>query len=118
MRAEDRSGGADDGNLLPYAPGELFSGLVTIHLGMIAFGPTWQYVSHRYALPSNAPESLLGHYIIVGAGVSGTWPLGPVDLVARLEGANLFDAEYQVIRNYPMPGRSGRLSLELRYVSQ
>lgn len=118
MRAEDRSGGPDDGNVLPYAPEELFSGLVTIHLGRIAFGPTWQYVSHRYGLPSNAPESLLGHYMVVGAGVSGTWPLGPVDLVARLEGANLFDAEYQVIRNYPMPGRSGRLSLELRYVSQ
>jgi len=39
-------------------------------------------------------------------------------VVARVEGSNLFDIRYQVIRNYPMPGRSGRISLELRYASQ
>lgn len=117
MRAEDRTSGGDYGLLLPYAPEELFSALAQIHLGSYAFGPTCEYVSHRYALPSNLPESLLPHYLTVGAGISGRWPLGMLDLTARAEGSNLFDAQYQVVRNYPMPGRSLRISLELRYVA-
>lgn len=116
MRAEDRTeGAATRGELLPYTPEELFTGLVELRIGRTRFGPSWEYASHRYSLAANTPEALLPRHAILGLGASSSWSLGPVDLVGRIEISNLLDARYQVIRNYPMPGRSARVGITLEY---
>jgi outer membrane cobalamin receptor len=118
MRAEDRSGGVTDGRLLVYSPQEIFTGLVELRLGPFSLGLNWQYVSHRHTLPMNDAGSALPHYAIAGAGASARWRLGPADLTARLECSNIFDAEYQVVRNYPMPGRTVRAELVIRFTER
>jgi len=115
MRAEDRSGGQTDGRLLVYAPEEIFNGIADLHLGRYGIGASWQYVGHRFTLATNDPASALPHYLLVGANLSGRWDLGSIGIAARLEGSNIFGAEYQVVRNYPMPGRTFRMKVEIRY---
>jgi vitamin B12 transporter len=115
MRAEDRTEGPTNGSVLPYAPQELFNGIVALDLGRIAIGASWEYVSHRYALPQNEYASSLPSYLSVGASIASRWRLGPIELDARAECGNLFNAAYQVVRSYPMPGRVIRFEIGMRY---
>ncbi|MDB5034314.1 MAG: Iron complex outerrane recepter protein [Chlorobi bacterium] len=113
-RAEDRSGGTVDGKLLVYAPEELTNGIVDLRLGRYGIGAAWQYVGHRFTLPANDPGSALPRYGLLAANISARWIIGGVGVKARLECSNMFDTEYQVVRNYPMPGRTflGRVEID------
>lgn len=115
MEAQDRTGGITDGHLLPYAPEELMSGIVALRprfgLWRAVLSGSWEYVSYRHTLAYNTPESALPHYLIANAGLALTRSVGKFGITGRLEAANIFDAEYQVVRNYPMPGRTLRVEL-------
>lgn len=117
MRAEDRTDGVTNGHLIPYAPEELFNGILALRRWGIGLSGSWEYVSYRHTLAYNTPESALPHYLIVNAGLSATRTLGAFELTGRIEAANIFDEEYQVVRNYPMPGRSLRFELSVGYRS-
>jgi outer membrane receptor protein involved in Fe transport len=43
--------------------------------------------------------------------VESVLPIGTTQVIVRLQGDNLFNERYTVIRNFPMPGRSLRVSL-------
>jgi outer membrane receptor protein involved in Fe transport len=115
MRAEDRSGREADGRLLVYSPSELANGIATLHIGAYSVSSSWQYVSHRHTLPLNPPESALPHYLLLGAALAGQWELAPLHVTAQFEAINIFDTDYQVVRNYPMPGRMFRIGMTVRY---
>lgn len=115
MRTEDRSEGESHGKLLPYTPQELFNGVIGLHIGEIGIGASWSYASHRYTLPLNEYASSLPHYLVLGMNIGSRWKLGPLDIDGRIECSNLLDAEYQVVRNYPMPGRAFRLEIGVKY---
>jgi outer membrane cobalamin receptor len=117
-RSEDRSGGSTDGKLLVYSPEELVNGVVGVHLGDYTVGISWQHISHRFTLPLNPAESALPAYGLLGANVSGRWAFGPMNLLFKVEGLNLLDGEYQVVRNYPMPGRMFRIGVDLHYTGR
>ncbi len=118
MRAEDHSGGVTDGKLLVYSPQELLNGLATLRLGRFSAGVNWQYVSHRHTLPMNDASSALAHYALAGAHASIGWNTGSIGLTGTLECSNIFNEEYQVVRNYPMPGRTVRVGAAIRFVRE
>jgi outer membrane receptor protein involved in Fe transport len=118
MRAEDRSGGETEGKLLVYSPQELINGTVGIHFGEYTIGISWQHISHRFTLPLNPPESALPAYTVLGANASGELDLGRLKLLLKFEAINLLDEEYQVVRNYPMPGRMFRIGIDMNYASE
>lgn len=121
MKAEDRTGGITDGHLLPYAPQELLTGIVTLKPKLGGWNPaisgSWEYVSYRHTLAYNTPESALPHYLTVNGGLSVTRPVGQFNVTGRLEGANILNTYYQVVRNYPMPGRTLRVELSVAWNS-
>ncbi len=100
------------GERLPYAPQELFNGTATVMFGDIGATATWSYVSHRYALKNEEPSSILPHYAIAGCGLSWRIVFGSAALKIRTECLNIFNIDYQVIRNYPMPGRTLRVAID------
>ncbi|MGE3800563.1 MAG: TonB-dependent receptor plug domain-containing protein [Candidatus Kapaibacterium sp.] len=109
MKTEDRSGGITDGHLIPYAPQELFNGLVTLSKWDFSLTGSWEYVSHRHTLSFNTPESALPHYLLIDIGIAKEIRFRKLEFTGRLNLSNLFNEEYQVVRNYPMPGRSLRV---------
>jgi outer membrane cobalamin receptor len=115
MRAEDRTEGPTDGNLLVYSPEELISALAEWRPGTVAVGVIWQHTSHRHTLPSNDPGAALPQYGTLGAHVAVRTTLGAMMLEVRVEATNILDEQYQVVRNYPMPGRALRLGIEVGY---
>ena len=47
--------------------------------------------------------------------VSGAWRIKKIRLKARVEINNLLNQDYDVILNYPMPGRNYRVSLTVEF---
>ena len=113
MKTEDRSGGITDGHLIPYAPQELVNGVVTLRKWSFALTGSWEYVSHRHTLSYNTPESALPHYLVVNLGLARDFRIGDIEATGRLDLSNLFDESYEVVRNYPMPGRSLRIEMRI-----
>lgn len=115
QRATNETAGSFvQGKQLIYTPSHLASGVVSFARDVsaevrIQSGLTAQYAGARYSLPSNAPESLLPAFAIVGVFGEGTLRFGANKATVRLQCDNLFDERYAVIRNFPMPGRSVRL---------
>ena len=115
MEAKDRSGGITEGHLLPYSPQEIFNGMITLHRWETALTGTWEYASHRHTLSFNTPQSALPHYLVVNLGVARSFRFDNFQLTGRIDLSNIFNESYQVIRNYPMPGRSLRVETSINW---
>jgi outer membrane cobalamin receptor len=104
------------GKQLIYTPEHCASGVVALARELssdirLNAGLTAQFAGARFYLPSNVSESLLPAFAVAGAFVESVLPIGTTQVIVRLQGDNLFNERYTVIRNFPMPGRSLRVSL-------
>ncbi len=115
QRATDETDGSfSRGKLLVYTPSQLASGILTYSPGILKMGITAQYSGVRYTLPANTDESLLPAFTTVNIFLEASPEIGSLNPRFRLHCDNLFDERYAVIRNYPMPGRALRLTVEVR----
>lgn len=100
---------------IPYAPR---------HSG--SFSATWQNpwvnisysltgVGKRYALPQNIESNLVKGYFEHTLSLSHDFNLRHISLRLQGEAVNFTNSQYCVIQYYPMPGRSFRLSLKIKY---
>ncbi len=63
-------------------------------------------VSKRFSLPQNLYENQINGYIEQTLSISRTFKLGRCRLRLQAELANLTNKQYDIIKYYPMPGRS------------
>ena len=94
---------------LPYTPvhsGNVSAILETpwFHVGYSLVG-----VSERYCLAQNIPENRIDGYLEHTATLSRSFPFKHCKLSLQVEMINLTDEQYDIIKYYPMPGRSWRL---------
>jgi outer membrane cobalamin receptor len=55
---------------------------------------------------------MLGRYFLANVGLKYTYEIGKNTISIRFDLKNLFDnKEYQIIKNYPMPGRYWNLKI-------
>jgi len=106
------------GKQLIYTPEHCASGILALKRSIspdirVNTGLTAQFAGERFYLPSNAPESVLPAFGIVGVFAEMAFMIGSTQATARLQADNLFDERYAVIRNFPMPGRSIRASFRV-----
>lgn len=64
----------------------------------------------RYGTNSNLPVSRLKGYVELGAALMKRFNLKDHQLDLRLDALNILDEQYEIVRQYPMPGRSFRLT--------
>lgn len=108
-------------NQLPYTP--LHSGSVGL-----TFLSKWITITYssiisgsRYVLGQNIPQNLLSGYIdhSVSLGKEFTFrksnDVSPFKLGVKLEMINITNQQYQIVKNYPMPGRNFRLKLQIQF---
>lgn len=100
-------------NQIPYIPRHSFT---------VALMPSWQswelnlagvYTGARWSSRENIADNHLAPWLVVDASLSRDFNIGSTAWRATLQVNNLTDRHYQVIRNYPMPGRSYMASLTL-----
>lgn len=102
-------------NQLPYTP--LHSGNVsaTVETPWVNIGYSMVGVGKRYYLSQNIPENEIEGYMEHTMTVSREFMLGKCSLHLQAEMINLTDTQYDVIKYYPMPGRSWRLTATLKF---
>ncbi|CDB11619.1 putative uncharacterized protein [Bacteroides sp. CAG:633] len=95
---------------LPYTP--LHSGNVAmvIENPWVNIGYSVVGVGKRYFLSQNIPANEIDGYVEHALSLSHEFALKDCRLSVQAELVNLTDEQYDVIKYYPMPGRSWRLT--------
>ncbi|MDR2498126.1 MAG: TonB-dependent receptor [Tannerellaceae bacterium] len=100
---------------IPYTPRNAASASAMIGLPWINLGYVMTATGRRYALPQNIPANQIDSYAEHNLSANKSFRLGSCILKLQAEVLNIAGANYDVIRYYPMPGRSFRLSINLTY---
>lgn len=101
------------GDQIPYIP---------LHSGSVAGNLSWRgwnfnysfiYTGKRYNAQENIPENIEQPWYTHDASLYKNLTLRQVNMRVGIELNNIFDQDYEVIRNYPMPGRNFKITLKL-----
>ncbi|MFV0565072.1 MAG: TonB-dependent receptor plug domain-containing protein [Flavobacteriaceae bacterium] len=99
------------GDQIPYIP--LHSGSFTAMLDYknLQFNYSFIYTGERYSQKANINSNYLQPWYTHDLGAAYTFNIHNNQLKAGLEVSNVFNQQYAVIKNFPMPGRSFRFTL-------
>ena len=95
---------------LPYTPEHNGNVSATLEMPWVNVGYTVTMVGKRYFLAQNIEANRIDGYSEHTATLWREFKLGKCGLRLQAEIINLTDAQYDVIKYYPMPGRSWRLT--------
>lgn len=96
---------------IPYLPRHSASAVLNAVWRRWSANVSHIYVGKRYSQPENTAANLMEAWHTTDLSLCREFTFGRVDIRAMLELNNLFAQSYEVVRNYPMPGRNFRLSL-------
>ena len=101
------------GDQIPYIP--LHSGSVAGRLSWRGFDFNYSfiYTGERYNAQENIPQNYEQPWYTHDASLVWNFPWGKVNCRVGLEVNNIFNQDYEVILNYPMPGRNYKLTLKV-----
>ncbi|MBQ7854354.1 MAG: TonB-dependent receptor [Muribaculaceae bacterium] len=115
QKARDFTDRADSyyGDQIPYIP--LHSGSVAGRLSWRGwdFNYSFIYTGERYNAQENIPQNHEQPWYTHDASLVWNFPLNKVRCRVGLEVNNIFDQDYEVILNYPMPGRNYKVTLKI-----
>lgn len=100
---------------IPYTPRHSGSARLGLEMPWVNIAYTLVAAGERFSNQYNAPEYRLEGYTEHCASLSRTFKMKKFSISAQAEVLNLFDKEYEIVQNYPMPGRQFRGSIRLIY---
>lgn len=101
------------GDQIPYTPLHSGNWQMSVDVPWLSFGYTAIASGKRYYMKQNLPANAVPAYVEHTASLTGKFRVGGCCLALKFDAVNFTDKQYEVIRFYPMPGRSWRLSLML-----
>lgn len=101
------------GDQIPYTPLHSGNWQVSVDVPWLSFGYTAIASCKRYYMKQNLPENAVPAYVEHTASLTGRFRVGGCRLALKFDAVNFTDKQYEVIRFYPMPGRSWRLSFSV-----
>ena len=111
LATDETKGSLTKSKVIPYIPEELFYLSVDYDFRFMSAELSSQYSSYRYTMSDNSLNSVLPSYFIINADISKEIDFNWMRLVLRLKSRNIFDKQYEIISNYPMPGRAWIIEL-------
>ncbi len=112
------SASADDQTLekqLPYIPNEIAGLSCTATVGRVRLSVYHIFTGFRFVTETNDPRYVLASYGKTDANVSVRLAEEPFVADLRFEVSNLFNSNYELFPNYPMPLRSFALKILVDY---
>ena len=101
------------GHQIPYTPRHSGNATLTATTPWGDIGLSLILVGERYAKQQNTSACRVAGYADQGITLSRSFDLGNCELKAKVQVLNLFNAQYEVVKNYPMMGRNYRFGLTL-----
>ncbi len=98
---------------IPYTPRHSGNLSCTLNTPWIELGYSLVAVGERYFLEQNVPVNLVEDYVEHSLTLSRSFKWSKVGMRLQGEWINFTDEQYEVIRYYPMPGRSWRVKLRI-----
>jgi outer membrane receptor protein involved in Fe transport len=92
----------------------MIAGNLSINLDELGMGTIIKYSSFFYNMPDNTITSVMPSYALVNGYADYTFKSLDICFTGRFDCFNILDKKYSVVKNYPMPGRSFRLSLSFK----
>lgn len=100
---------------IPYTPRHAGTASVSLEHPWIRLSWTLTAAGSRYSLPQNIEANRMPGYAEHQLSFRRSFRIGQSSLWVQAGIVNLTDAMYDVVRYYPMPGRSFRASMSYRY---
>lgn len=100
---------------LPYTPKHNGNASASLDTPWFTLGYSIVSVGKRYYLAQNIPENEIEGYTEHNATISRMFDLKACDLRLQADLLNLTDKQYDVIKYYPMPGRSWKLTATINF---
>lgn len=105
----------DYNNQIPYTPRVSGSGRAAIETPWINVSYSILWSGHRYAVNQNYAENSLPAYTDHSISISRSFKIKKYLIYSNFEMLNLLNTNYQIIRWFPMPGRSFRATLSAKF---
>lgn len=100
-------------NIIPYTPIHSGSLLLNILHPIGELSYTISFIGERYSMIENIERNLLKSYSDHGIKLSKDYEFKKYKLNIGISCLNIFGNQYEIVRNYPMPGRQFRINLKL-----
>ena len=100
---------------IAYTPRVSASGQAAVETPWINLSYSLLFSGKRYCLGQNINENRLPSYTDHSVSVYRDFLIHKFRLTANLEVLNLLNKNYEIVKNFPMPGRSVRATLKITY---
>lgn len=100
---------------IAYTPRVSASGQAGIETPWIHLSYTFLFSGKRYMLGQNISENRLDSYSDHSLSASRDFNIRNITASLNLEVLNLMSRNYEIVKNFPMPGRSFRVTVGVRY---
>ncbi len=111
---DDTEGSLFKGHQIIYTPRHSGSFAASLYTPLLDIGYSLVWSGDRYRLAQNIPSTRVDAYYDHSMWVSHDWNVGRGVLSAKIDAMNILGTNYEIIRYYPMAGRSLHLSLMLK----
>lgn len=100
---------------IPYTPRHSAGTSLFLTSGIVDFGYDMIFVGDRYRLAQNSENNLVESYVDQSIILSKDFKFkfGCIKIQAQV--LNIFDVQYEVIKNYPMMGRNYKLNITYKF---
>lgn len=102
-------------NQIQYTPRHSGSFSLTLENPVVNISYSLTAVGERYMLPQNIKSNRIDGYVEQNISLNRTFSIGRTNLRIQGELLNITDKNYDIIKFYPMPGRSWRLNTTLNF---
>ena len=99
------------GHQIPYTPRHSGNIALSATTPWVDIDYTVMLVGGRYSMQQNTPTNRLNGYVDQNLSLGRAFDLKHCTLELKAQVFNIFDVQYEVVRNYPMMGRNYRISL-------
>lgn len=100
---------------IAYAPRVYGSGRLQLSVSELKLGYALLYSGHRYVTGQNIEQNNLPGYMDQSVTAEYALPRAFGKVAIRGEIQNLADVNYEIVRNFPMPGRTVRVSVRFEF---
>ena len=107
------SGSTTWNHQLPYTPRHSASAVAWVENEIVNVSCNFIYSGEYFSNGYNGPEYRMPSYYELGCSLWRSFTLDVGELVLKAECINLTDSRYELVRNYPMPGRQFRITISI-----
>lgn len=107
------SGSTTWNHQLPYTPRHTASAMTWVETPLLNVGLNFIYSGEYYSNGYNGPEYRMPSYYELGCSLWKRVNVKRATMEMKVESVNLTDCQYELVKNYPMPGRQLRFSVKI-----